>query len=60
MAPPYDISMEEINMMETFRAARTRRTNARTARRGQRSAPVLVDDNTKALRGMVRLQSYTY
>ena len=46
--------------METFRAARMRRTNARAARRGQKSAPVLVDDNTKALRGMVRLQSYTY
>ena len=46
--------------MESFRAARTRRTNARNARRSQRPVHGQVDDNTKALRGMLSVQTVVY
>ncbi|BAK33451.1 hypothetical protein MLP_04370 [Microlunatus phosphovorus NM-1] len=40
-----------------FRDGRTRRTNSR---HGVKPVRGQVDDNTKALRGMLRVQTFTY
>ena len=42
------------------RPTRTRRTNSRHSRRDRKPAGVHVDENTKALRGMLSLQTVRY
>lgn len=54
VAPPYQ------SAKSLFRDGGTRRTNTRHGRRNRKPIRGQVDDNTKALRGMLAVRTFTY